>query len=93
MQWGVSGFGTPLRHIHEGETYGIVFETPEYAFSYIPDTRFFDALIERYGGALLIINVVRLEEKPSAKAPLSPGGGEDNRCLEAESGQYSITSA
>lgn len=54
-------FETPLRHQHGVETYGFVFRTPQHTFSYIPDTRYFDELVKRYRGDLLIMNVVRLE--------------------------------
>jgi len=54
-------FTTPVRHIHQVETYGILFRTPEHTFSYIADSRYFDGLCHSYGGELLIINVVRLE--------------------------------
>ncbi|MDP2931849.1 MAG: MBL fold metallo-hydrolase [Chloroflexota bacterium] len=55
-------FTTPLRHIHPVETYGMVFKTLRHTFSYIVDTRYFDRLLQSYGGELLIINVVFLEE-------------------------------
>ncbi len=54
-------FTTPVRHIHQVETYGMLFTTAKHAFSYIADSRYFDGLCHSYGGELLIINVVRLE--------------------------------
>jgi len=54
-------FTTPVRHIHQVETYGLVFRAIEHTFSYIADSRYFDGLCHSYGGELLIINVVRLE--------------------------------
>ena len=57
-------FTTPIRHIHPVETYGFVFRTAEHTFSYIADTRYFDGLLQSYGGELLIINVVFSEPKP-----------------------------
>jgi len=54
-------FDTPIRHIHPVETYGIIFRTSEHTFSYITDSRYFDGLVQNYGGELLIINVVFLE--------------------------------
>jgi len=54
-------FTTPIRHIHQVETYGMLFRTTEHTFSYIADSRYFDGLCHSYGGELLIINVVRLE--------------------------------
>jgi ribonuclease BN (tRNA processing enzyme) len=53
-------FTTPVRHIHQVETYGMVFRA-RHTFSYIADSRYFDGLCRSYGGELLIINVVRLE--------------------------------
>jgi ribonuclease BN (tRNA processing enzyme) len=57
-------FTTPLRHIHPVETYGMIFKTAEHTFSYIADTRYFDGLIQHYGGDLLILNVVFLTPLP-----------------------------
>jgi len=54
-------FTTPVRHIHQVETYGMLFTTTGHTFSYIADSRYFDGLCHSYGGELLIINVVRLE--------------------------------
>ncbi len=54
---------TPVRHIHGVETYGMVFKTPEHTFSYIADTKYFKELTQYYGGKLLIINVVMMEQK------------------------------
>ena len=51
---------TPLRHRHAVETYGLIFRTSEHVVSYIADTRYFDEIVRRYTGELLIINVVRL---------------------------------
>jgi len=57
-------FSTPVRHIHPVETYGLIFKTPNHTFSYIADSRYFDALSHHYGGELLIINLVFLEPNP-----------------------------
>jgi len=57
-------FRTPVRHKHQVETYGLVFQTPRHTFSWITDTRYFDGLASNYEGDLLVINVVRL--KPGA---------------------------
>lgn len=54
----------PLRHQHPVETYGAIFKTAEHTFSYIVDTRYFEALIQAYRGELIIMNVVRLEPSP-----------------------------
>lgn len=56
-------FTTPIRHMHPVETYGMVFKTGKYTFSYIADTLFFDGLYKSYGGELLILNVVFTERK------------------------------
>ena len=53
-------FATPIRHIHQVETYGMVFKG-QHTFSYIADSRYFDGLCHSYGGELLILNVVRLD--------------------------------
>ncbi len=55
-------FSTPIRHIHRVETYGMLFRA-RHTFSYIADSRYFDGLCHSYGGELLIINTVRLEDK------------------------------
>jgi len=65
-------FTTPVRHIHQVETYGMLFRTTEHTFSYIADSRYFDGLWHSYGGDLLIINVVFLEPRPPANNPLTP---------------------
>ena len=65
-------FSTPVRHIHQVETYGMLFTTTEHTFSYITDSRYFDGLWHNYGGDLLIINVVFLEPRPPADNPLTP---------------------
>jgi len=55
---------TPVRHRHQVETYGFIFQTPRHAFSWITDTRCFEDLASHYEGDLLVMNVVRL--KPGA---------------------------
>ena len=65
-------FTTPIRHIHQVETYGMLFRTAEHTFSYIADTRYFDSLCHSYGGELLIINLVFLEPRPAADYPSMP---------------------
>jgi phosphoribosyl 1,2-cyclic phosphodiesterase len=57
-------FKAPVRHKHQVETYGFIFQTPRHTFSWITDTRYFDDLASHYEGDLLVINVVRL--KPGA---------------------------
>jgi len=58
-------FTTPVRHIHEVETYGMLFTAGGHTFSYIADSRYFDGLCHNYGGELLIINVVSVEQNLS----------------------------
>lgn len=48
-------FHTPVKHIHGVETYGLKFTAGIHTFSYIVDTRYFDALIEHYKSSELII--------------------------------------
>jgi len=57
-------FRTPVRHKHQVETYGFIFQTPRHTFSWITDTKYSDDLASNYEGDLLVINVVRL--KPGA---------------------------
>ena len=54
-------FRTPVKHVHQVETYGFVFETPKYNFSWITDTKMFDSLAGHYKSDLVIINVLSLE--------------------------------
>ncbi len=46
------------------ETYGIRFSASGHTFSYIADTRYFDALLQSYASELLIVNVVLTEPRP-----------------------------
>lgn len=71
-QVGDVSFTTPIRHIHPVETYGIVFRAAEHTFSYIADTRYFDAISQYYNGELIIINLVFLEPRPISDNPLTP---------------------
>ncbi|MGD0779244.1 MAG: MBL fold metallo-hydrolase [Dehalococcoidales bacterium] len=57
-------FSTPVRHVHPGETYGMVFQTRGHSFSYIADTLYFDGLVKSYASELLIINMVFTEPRP-----------------------------
>jgi phosphoribosyl 1,2-cyclic phosphodiesterase len=54
-------FETPVRHIHGVETYGFIFSTSSYTFSWISDTRYFEGLTQHYRGKLLVLHVVRRE--------------------------------
>jgi len=54
-------FRTPLRHLHDVETYGLIIEE---RIGLISDTFFFPALFEAYKGLeILVINVVRAQER------------------------------
>jgi ribonuclease BN (tRNA processing enzyme) len=54
-------FSTPLKHHHSVETYGLKFQVGKQTFSYIADSKYLDALVEKYQSEMLIINVVFLE--------------------------------
>jgi ribonuclease BN (tRNA processing enzyme) len=55
-------FNTPVKHIHGVETYGLKFTAGIHSFSYIVDTRYFDALIEHYKSSeLIILSVVFMD--------------------------------
>jgi phosphoribosyl 1,2-cyclic phosphodiesterase len=55
--------GTPVRHHHPVETYGLRFSLPYGNVSLIADTKFFPGLIDHYQGSdVLIINVVIFHE-------------------------------
>ncbi len=56
-------FTTPLRHVHPVETYGMLFKASNHTFSYIADSLYFDGLLKKYGGELLILNVVFIEPR------------------------------
>ena len=59
-------FTTPVCHIHPVETYGMIFKTNGHTFSYIADTRYFEALPHFYSNELMIMNVVFLQDHPPA---------------------------
>ena len=56
-------FSTPVKHIHGAETYGLNICGKNNSISLITDTRYFEGLESHYNGDILIINVVRFEEK------------------------------
>jgi phosphoribosyl 1,2-cyclic phosphodiesterase len=56
-------FETPIRHIHDVETYGICFLASEVSLSYITDTKYFDGIESYYNTDILVLNVVLLEPK------------------------------
>ena len=61
-------FTTPVRHIHQVETYGMLFSSRDRTFAYIADTKYFDGLCTSYAAPLIIINAVLTEPRqPVAK--------------------------
>ncbi len=56
-------FTTPLRHVHPVETYGMLFKASNHTFSYIADSLYFGGILKKYGGELLILNVVFVEPR------------------------------
>lgn len=65
-------FTTPVPHLHQVETYGLVFKTPKHTFSIITDSSFFDGLCQSYHGELLIMNIAFLEPRPRSLNPELP---------------------
>lgn len=58
-------FETPIRHDHSAETYGLKFHLDRGCVSFITDTKYSEALIEKYSGTdLLIMNVLLKEPFP-----------------------------
>ncbi len=58
-------FETPIRHDHSAETYGLKFHLDRGCVSFITDTKYSKALIEKYSGTdLLIMNVLLKEPFP-----------------------------
>lgn len=58
-------FTAPIRHIHGGETYGLIFlRDGRKIISIITDTKYFDKLGKTYDGENIIISVVRFTPKP-----------------------------
>ncbi len=57
-------FTTPVRHRHPAETYGMIFQTPDYSVAYIADTRYFEGLADSYAADVIIINMVLTEPRP-----------------------------
>jgi ribonuclease BN (tRNA processing enzyme) len=60
---GTLSFNTPVRHKHGVETYGLNIQSKKHSVSLISDTQYFEGLESYYPGDILIINVVRFEEK------------------------------
>lgn len=59
---GSISFDTPVRHIHDVETYGLNFIGKKYSVSLISDTKYFEGIESFYPGDVLILNVVLFEE-------------------------------
>jgi phosphoribosyl 1,2-cyclic phosphodiesterase len=56
-------FETPVRHVHDVETYGVRFKGSNLTLSYITDTKYFDGLESFYEADVLVLNVVLMESK------------------------------
>ncbi|UCH72111.1 MAG: MBL fold metallo-hydrolase [Thermoplasmatales archaeon] len=56
-------FSTPIKHIHGVETYGLNILSKKNSISIITDTKYFEGLESHYKADILILNVVRYEEK------------------------------
>jgi len=55
----------PVKNLHGVETYGVKFSYKGLTLSYTSDTKFFEGLIEVYGGSnLLILNTTMLKKNP-----------------------------
>jgi ribonuclease BN (tRNA processing enzyme) len=61
---------TPIRHIHQVDTFGMVFRSSKYTISYVADTRYFEELGKAYSCDLLIMNVAFLEPRPPGSQSL-----------------------
>lgn len=60
---GSLSFSTPIRHIHDVETYGLVCHSNQCTISYISDTKYFENLEKFYQSDVLIANVVLRDPK------------------------------
>lgn len=56
-------FKTPVKHIHDVETYGLNLFSKNHTISIITDTKYFNGLENFYNGNILIINLVMYEAK------------------------------
>jgi phosphoribosyl 1,2-cyclic phosphodiesterase len=75
---------TPVRHHHQGMTYGLNISYSGGTISYIPDTLFFPELTRHYRGNTLIINTVRLKPNPPDKPGIMHLNLEDAKRIIAE---------
>jgi phosphoribosyl 1,2-cyclic phosphodiesterase len=62
---GDTEFTTPVRHIHQVETYGLRFYTGGHTFSLITDTLYFDSICQHYRADLIVINVLFVQRIPT----------------------------
>ncbi len=60
---GPISFSTPIRHIHDVETYGLKFKSKELTISYISDTKYFTDIESYYSSDILILNIVMIEPR------------------------------
>lgn len=60
---GSLSFETPVRHVHDVETFGVRFFGSDVSLSYITDTQYFKGLESFYDADVLVLNVVLLESK------------------------------
>jgi phosphoribosyl 1,2-cyclic phosphodiesterase len=58
---------TPIKHDHDGETYGLHIKGSHLSLSLIADGRYFKGLESYYPGDILILNVVLKEKKDQIK--------------------------
>jgi ribonuclease BN (tRNA processing enzyme) len=49
---------TPIQHVHDVETYGMIFKGSTCSISFISDTKYFDGLETFYKADVLVLNVV-----------------------------------
>lgn len=54
-------FSTPIKHIHDVETFGLRFDGSDVSVSYITDSKYFDGLESYYDADVVIINVVLMD--------------------------------
>ncbi len=61
-------FSTSVKHAHQVETYGIMFDYGGKKLSFMVDTEYFPELVNSYKGSnILVINLVRFKPHPSGK--------------------------
>jgi len=60
---GKISFSTPIKHIHDVETYGLNINGKNCSISIITDTKYFNGIESHYNGDIFIINSVLIEGK------------------------------